>query len=91
MTDMQGRNSIDDAALRAIFDRIISEETRKRESAENLKEIYEEAKSQGFDLPALKETVKAHWIAEDARKRAKAESKAEMAQIYADALQLRLF
>lgn len=90
MTDTL-RNSIDDEKLRGLFDRIVSEETRKRDCAEAVKEIYDEAKSSGFDLPALREIVKAHFIAEDAKKRAKAEAKAELAQVYADALQLKLF
>lgn len=88
---MHGNNGIDDTKLRPIFERIVAEETRKRETAEAIKEIYDEAKSLGFDPAALRETVRAHFIAEDAKKRMRAEAKAEMAQLYADALQLRLF
>ncbi|MCX7898491.1 MAG: DUF2312 domain-containing protein [Methylocystis sp.] len=84
-------NSVDDAALRAIFDRIVAVEEEKRECAADLAELYKEAKSQGFDLPALRETVKAHFLLQDEDRRRKAREKEEIADLYKRALQLPLF
>lgn len=83
-------NSIDDTKLRAVFDRIVSEEARKRETAEAIKEIYVDAKSQGFDVPALKETVKAYWVAQDEAKKRKLSEKMEIADVYKRACQIEL-
>jgi uncharacterized protein (UPF0335 family) len=90
MTDI-GHNSFDNTKLREQFDALVNLETQKRDTAENIKEQLEVAKSIGFDPSALREMVKAHFIMLDAKKKAKAEAKAEIAAVYANALQLELF
>jgi len=49
--------SVSAAQLRAFVERIEAEEERKREIAEEIKEIYAEAKGTGFDTKALRKIV----------------------------------
>ena len=49
--------SVSAAQLRAFIERIEAEEERKREIAEEIKEIYAEAKGNGFDTKALRKIV----------------------------------
>jgi len=51
MSDI-GNNSIDDKKLRGFFDRIVAIDTQRRARAEDVREIYKEAKYEGFDVPA---------------------------------------
>lgn len=52
---MEGHNS--NAQLKSIVERIEAVETEMRDRMEDRKEIYLEAKSNGFDVPALKAIV----------------------------------
>ena len=49
--------SVSAAQLRAFVERIEAEEERRREIAEEIKEIYAEAKGTGFDTRALRKIV----------------------------------
>lgn len=52
---MEGHNS--NSQLKAIVERIEAVETEMKERMEDRKEIYLEAKSNGYDVPALKAIV----------------------------------
>lgn len=85
----EGSNTgIDDERLRSFFDRLVTMETQRRERVEDIKEIYKEAASDGFEVAALKECIKAHFI--DQEKAKKLADRHDMAALYASALQLEL-
>ena len=52
---MEGHNS--NAQLKAIVERIEAVETEMKDRMEDRKEIYLEAKSNGYDVPALKAII----------------------------------
>lgn len=52
---MEGHNS--NAQLKALVERIEAVETEMRDRMEDRKEIYLEAKSNGYDVPALKAII----------------------------------
>jgi Uncharacterized protein conserved in bacteria len=52
-----GHNSIAGDQLRSIIERIERLEEEKRELAEDVKSIYQEAKSNGFDAKAIRKIV----------------------------------
>ena len=56
MNDM-GHNSVNSTALRAYIERIETMEEEKRERAEDVKEIYSEAKGTGFDVAIMRKIV----------------------------------
>jgi uncharacterized protein (UPF0335 family) len=66
-----------DERLASIVERIVNLENGKREAAEDIKEVFAEAKSAGYDVPALRIVVK-HTIESDA-KRAKRQTAEEIA------------
>jgi uncharacterized protein (UPF0335 family) len=66
-----------DERLASIVERIVNLENEKRGCAEDIKEIYLEAKSAGYDVPALRIVVK-HAIESDA-KRSKRQTAEEIA------------
>ena len=70
--------------LKSIVERIESEEERKAEAVENIKEIYAEAKSNGFDPAALRHLIKERR--EDMDKRKKRQTREEMVEVYRAAL-----
>jgi len=57
MTDI-GHNSVDNAQLQSIVERIESVEAEKTELQVHLSEIYKEAKSNGFDAKQLRRVVR---------------------------------
>jgi uncharacterized protein (UPF0335 family) len=67
--------------LKSIVERIESVETDMRERADDRKEIYQEAKSSGFDIPSIRAIVRMRR--EDAAKRAEREA---MIELYKDTL-----
>lgn len=67
--------------LKSIIERIETVETEMREQAEGRKEIYQEAKSAGFDVPSIRAIVRMRR--EDAAKRAEREA---MIELYKDTL-----
>lgn len=70
--------------IKSIIDRAVRLEEEKRRAAEDLKELYAEAKANGHDVPALKLLVKE--ALETEAKRAKREAAEEMAEVYRRAL-----
>lgn len=87
MTPTTGHNSgaVQEAPtknqLKSLVERIESVETDMRERAEDRKEIYQEAKSAGFDVPSLRAIVRMRR--EDATKRAEREA---LVELYKDTL-----
>lgn len=69
--------------LRLLIERIETLAAEKQDIADDIKDVYSEAKSAGFDPKAMKEVIKL-------RKKEKAEREAEeaMIEIYKDALGL---
>lgn len=67
--------------LKSIVERVESVETEMRERQEDRKEIYQEAKSSGFDIPSIRAIVRMRR--EDAAKRAEREA---MIELYKDTL-----
>jgi uncharacterized protein (UPF0335 family) len=53
--------------LRAFVERIEAQEERKREIADEIKEIYAEAKGMGFDTKALRKLVQIRRKSEEER------------------------
>ncbi len=72
--------------LKAIVERIEAEETRKAEAAENVREIYAEARSNGYDPAALRVLVKERR--EDMDKRKRRQTREELVEVYRNALGL---
>jgi len=82
MTDsIIGNNT---AQLKSIVDRAINLEDQKKEIGNDLKDLWQEAKSSGFDVAALKEIVKINR--EDGPKKEKRASKEAMLEVYLQAL-----
>lgn len=79
MTVSAGDNS--KGQLKSIVERIETVETEMREQSEGRKEIYQEAKSAGFDVPSIRAIVRMRR--EDAAKRAEREA---MIDLYKDTL-----
>lgn len=69
-----------DAALKAYVERIESVETQIEEYTQDRKDIYTEAKSNGYDVAALKAVVKER--ARDEKKKTEAERRGEMIALY---------
>lgn len=55
------------AQLRAFVERVEAQEERRREIAEEIKEIYAEAKGMGFDTKALRKIVQMRRKSEEER------------------------
>ena len=72
--------------LKAIVERIEAEETRKAEASENVREIYAEARSNGYDPAALRVLVKERR--EDMDKRKRRQTREELVEVYRNALGL---
>lgn len=52
-------NAVTESQVRAIVERVEKLEEQKREVADTIKDVWKEAKMQGFDTPALKKVVAA--------------------------------
>jgi uncharacterized protein (UPF0335 family) len=74
-------NGVNAGELKAYIDRIENMETEKREVGEGIKEIYQEAKSTGYDPRIMRKIVSARRKAEQARR-----EEAEIMSLYLDAL-----
>lgn len=57
MNDASGANSVAAGQLKAIVERIERLEEEKREVAEQIREVYAEAKGNGFDAKTLRKIV----------------------------------
>lgn len=64
-----GHNSINSGHLRAFIERIEAQEAEKKARAEDIKEIYAEAKGTGYDVQIMRKIVSIR--AKDANKVAK--------------------
>jgi uncharacterized protein (UPF0335 family) len=62
-----GHNGVSADQLRHIIERIEREENSKREIAEGIKDIYTEAKSNGFDAKAIRKIVALRRMDKDKR------------------------
>jgi len=58
--------------LKAFIERIETLEEEKRQTAEDIREVYSEAKGNGFDVPALRAIVRIRKQDADTRKEADA-------------------
>ncbi len=67
-----------DQRLRSVVDRIVRLEEERAGLGNDIKEIYAEAKSAGYDVPALRIVVKR--AREDAEKRQKRETAEQIAE-----------
>ena len=81
MTDI-GHNS--GGQLRSIVERIQRLEEDKKAIAEDIREVYAEAKGNGYDVPALREIVKV--LSEDGDKKRKREEREAVVESYKGAL-----
>ena len=63
-----GHNSVDDGQLRSIVERAERLREQKAEIDDDLKELYHEARGNGYDAHAIKAVIK--YRAEDSAKRA---------------------
>lgn len=84
MTDLS--NTPNGTYLRAALERIEKLEQEKADIAELVKEVYAEAKGNGYDSKILKRIVSLRKKREDERKEEHA-----LLEVYASAMQLSLF
>jgi uncharacterized protein (UPF0335 family) len=71
-TPAQGHNSLNSGHLRAFIERIEAQEAEKKARAEDIKDIYAEAKGTGFDVQIMRKIVALR--AKDAEKVAEEEA-----------------
>ena len=76
-----GSNGIDSGHLRSFIDRIEKMEAEKAVIAEDIKEIYAEAKGTGFDPKIIRKIIAMRKVDEDKRR-----NEAEMSELYLAAL-----
>lgn len=81
-----GHNTIAGGQLKSIVERVENLETEKKEIAEQVKEVYAEAKANGFDTKTLRQLVKLRKISTEDRQEAEA-----LLQIYMHALGMAAF
>jgi uncharacterized protein (UPF0335 family) len=71
-----GHNSVSADQLRTIIERVENLEAEKRELSEDIKEVYGEAKSNGFDTAAIRAIIRMRR--EDSAKRKEREAMIEL-------------
>ena len=69
---MIGHNSIEGNKLKSIIERVERLEEEKKSLADDIKDVYADAKGNGFDVKALREIVRMRR--QDAQKRAEHEA-----------------
>lgn len=72
---MIGHNSISSEQLQSIIRRVEALEAEKKILADDIRDVYAEAKGQGYDVKALREIVRLRR--QDAQKRAEHETKVD--------------
>lgn len=77
-------NAFATSALKALVDRVERLETQKREIAEDITEVYKEAKGQGFDTKTMRRVIRERRKDDSER----AEEQA-LLDLYMDALGMR--
>jgi uncharacterized protein (UPF0335 family) len=80
-----GSNGVDGGHLKAFIDRIEKLEEEKRALADDVKDIYAEAKGTGFDPKIMRKIIALRKKSADARA-----EEAELLRLYGDALQMTL-
>jgi len=81
MSDTLGHNSVAREQLRSVIDRLENLTDEKSEVQEQIKEVFAEAKGNGFDTKALR-----RLLALRKKDRAKAAEEAAILRLYASAL-----
>jgi uncharacterized protein (UPF0335 family) len=81
----EGSNGVDGGHIKAFIDRIEKLEEEKRALADDVKDIYAEAKGSGFDPKIMRKIIALRKKSADARA-----EEAELLRLYADALQMTL-
>lgn len=82
-TPSTGHNSLNNSALRAYVERVERLEEEKRTIAEDIKEVYAEAKGNGYDPKIMRKIVSLRQQDPDKRKEERA-----LIELYGDALGL---
>lgn len=72
MTEAIGHNSVSKDHLKSIIERVENREAAKAEIGDEIKDIYQEAKGNGYDTKALRAIVR--YRKEDAQDRAEREA-----------------
>jgi uncharacterized protein (UPF0335 family) len=67
MTEIGHNSSVDDAQLRAFFERIERLKTEQKALSQDVASIYGEARSAGYDAKAMREVVKLRGMDRDKR------------------------
>jgi uncharacterized protein (UPF0335 family) len=67
MTNIGHNSSVDDAQLRAFFERIETLKTEQKALSQDVASIYGEARSAGYDAKAMREVVKLRGMDRDKR------------------------
>lgn len=80
--------NIDSGRLKSFIDRIERLEAEKQSLAEDLKEVYGEAKSAGYEIKALKQVVKLRKIVENPKLKNKMDEEQYWIDAYKNALGL---
>jgi uncharacterized protein (UPF0335 family) len=80
-----GHNSVAGEQLRSIIERVERLEEEKRSLSDDIKEVYAEAKGNGFDTKTIRKIVALRRVDDDKRKEAQA-----MLDLYAHAIGLDL-
>ncbi len=76
-----GHNGIAGEILQSLIERIERLEDEKRGIADDIKDVYAEAKAQGFDPNIMREVIKLRKMEESAR-----EEREQLIAVYANAL-----
>lgn len=63
-----GQNSVVGDALRSFIERIERLEEEKQGLSEDIKDVYSEAKSHGFDVKIMRQVIRLRKMEEDSRK-----------------------
>ncbi len=84
MTDTPQAGSNSNEQLRSIVERIETIEAEVKDRRQDLKDIYQEAGGNGFDIPALKSIVRARR--ETAEQKAKRDARVVHEELYRGAL-----
>lgn len=79
-----GHNSVDAGQLRALVERAERVNSERDALALDLRDIYAEAKSQGFDVPVLRKVIRKR--AQIAKDRSKVEISDEIFDLYISAV-----
>ena len=80
-----GHNSVSGDRIKAFIDRIEKLEVEKKSAIDDIKEVYSEAKSQGFETKIIRKLIAIRKANLEKRR-----EEAELLELYASAIQLDL-